>query len=71
MIPNGHLPVGSRPCPDLGEADDERPLVQQHIHIDTCHRRQARGYHKCHRCVYHELERVNACLDRIEVLERA
>jgi hypothetical protein len=31
------------------------PLMQHHITVDTCERRQDRGYHKCHRCVHQDL----------------
>lgn len=65
MVNDTQLRTEFRLCPDAGEGTDGRPLVQQHITQPTCHARQGRGYHKCHRCVYQEIERVNLGLVKL------
>lgn len=47
-----------RICPTIASDEPSLPLVKQSITVDTCHRRQERGYHKCHRCTFHEFARV-------------
>jgi hypothetical protein len=42
--------VQVRHCPTV--AGDGAPLIVQTIGCDTCLKRQAEHYHKCHRCVY-------------------
>jgi hypothetical protein len=40
------------------DVKQDAPLFAQNITQATCNKRQEKGYHKCSRCVHHELERV-------------
>ncbi len=68
MVSDNRPQAQFRLCPDLGMSDrDGAPLMQHHITMDTCERRQDRGYHKCCRCVHQELTRNVNVIDRNDV----
>ena len=56
MVSDNREKTTFRICPDVVGSDSERPLFQQHISLPTCHLRQGRQYHKCHRCSHAEVE---------------
>jgi len=60
-------PVECRICPTV-EVQNDRPLVTQNITSDMCNRRQEKGYHKCHKCEFHESARVKRELVQISMV---
>ncbi len=68
MVSENQRHTEFRVCPTVAPEGTQPPLVQQNITAATCHARQERAYHKCHKCAYHELARLNTRLVPIPMI---